>query len=213
MRRPSDIAREDGGTASMEMLLTLPFIFILLVLVVDMGYGWIYKMKTNTAARFAGTTFIRTEPGGNGRRAAELALGEHYSALEIQRLLIDNRRRPEALDNGNGQSSGWNRFAQTLFGWLAGLSSRQSVELTVLRQPPVGTLLGDLPIVTFFAIDGNTWTYDEVPLSLTAMVDRMTDLSSWESQGSGWLGAVVRAVSFFFGFVARGLFWMLGMIP
>lgn len=204
--------RDERGTASMEMLLSLPFIFILLVLVVDMGYGWIYKMKTNTAARFAGTTYIRTE-SGDGRRAAEQAVRTYYSSLELRRLQIDDRRQPDSLDNDDGGQSGWNRFADTLFGWLAGLSSRQLVELSVERRPPVGTLVSEAPITTFFAIDGNTWTYDEIPLSISGLVDRVIEFGGWGRQGDSILTMVFRVVAFFLGYAAKGLFWMLGMYP
>ena len=208
-----DRHRGERGTASMEMLLTLPFYFLVLVLVVDMGYGWIYKMKTNTAARFAGTTYIRTEPGGDGRRAAEQALRTYYSALEIRRMEIDDRRRPDSLDNDDGGQSGWNRIADTLFGWLASISSRQSVELVVERRPPVGTIVSELPITTFFAVDGNTWTYDEVPLSISGLVDRVIEFGQAGNEGGGLLTGLFRIVSFFLGYVAKGFFWMLGMYP
>ena len=208
-----DRDRSERGTASMEMLLSLPFILLVLVLVVDMGYGWIYKVKTNTAARFAGTTYMRTEPGGDGRRAAAQVLRTHYRALEIRSLEISDRPRPESLDSDDGGTSGWNRFADTLFGWLAGLSSRQSVALVVERLPPVGTIVSETPIATFFAIDGNTWTYDEVPLSISGLVDRVIDFGQAGHRGDSLVTGLFRVVSFFLGYTAKGFFWMLGMYP
>lgn len=76
------------------------------------------------------------------------------------------------------------------------LSGRHRLLLSVPRRVPTGTLLPDTPLQVAFAIDGNTWTYAEVPLSLEAL----TDLGTRRSLPVG-----------LFSWVAKGLFWLLGM--
>lgn len=197
----------------MEMLLCLPFLFVLFALVVDMGYGWLVKIETDTAARFVATTLARTKPGEDGDRAARRALEQYYGSLETRTLQLDDEVAADAFLELGGRDPGRGPTVALLFGWLEGLSSRRSVVLTAERRPPVGTLVTDSPVTTYFAIDSGTWTYEEAPLSVSGLVDQVSELASAEREGIGFLGRLFAAVAHFLGFVVRGFFWMLGMYP
>jgi len=76
------------------------------------------------------------------------------------------------------------------------LSGRNDLLLIVPRHVPTGTLLPNTALEVEFSLDGNTWTYAEIPLS----VDALTDLGTRHISP---LSVVAWG--------AKGIFWLLGM--
>ena len=213
MRRPPDRRQHDRGTASMEMLLVLPLLILILVLLVDMGYGWRIRARADVAARFAGTTFVRAEAYDQGWSTTDRALREHYGDLESLDWRAEEQSRIDVFDDGRWVRLDWRRWVNTLGRWIEGLGSQQTVTLIVERRPPIATLVGNQPLSATFGIDGESWTYDEIPLSIPGMVDALTDFGDVGRWGDSIIFAVFRVVAYLIGYAARGFFWVLGMYP
>lgn len=208
-----DGCQRDDGTASMEMLLVLPLLVLILVLLVDMGYGWYVRARADTAARFVGTTFIRAEPYDLGWSTANRAVRAYYGDLENLEFQVEEQARIDVFDDGAWIGLDWRRWVDTLGTWIGGLSSQQTVTLVVERRPPIGSLLTDQPLSATFGLDGESWTYDEIPLSIPGMVDALTDFGDVGQWGDSVILAVFRSLAFIIGYAARGFFWLLGMYP
>lgn len=202
-KRRRNLPQGEAGTASLEALLCLPFVFLVFALVLNVGYGWRVRLRADTAVRFTGTSYVHQLSDGQTPAGAASATEEalrrfYYPQGEAFRLSFDPENAD--LDGAMRDHGGW-LPSGPIFGALhtlgLRLSGRHNVQLTVPRRVPTQTLLPDTPVQVVFAIDGNTWTYAEVPLGLQALTDAGTQHS-------------MTAVSFF-SWVAEGFLWMLGM--
>jgi hypothetical protein len=258
----------ERGTASLEALLCLPFVFLIFALVLDVGYGWVVRLRADAAIRYAGTTYVnllsaRIEPATAQRETEEELRRTYYRAGEDFELDIattsltpqatltgppgsvwanpdsmiyhrDNDRwygrtrhgrfmtEEEAIQAGyraakwgwwSGKPSGVTTDLGTgiseygggaLDGSLLGkletlgsrLSGRNDLLLIVPRHVPTGTLLPDTALEVEFSLDGNTWTYSEVPIGFQALTDA--------GKNSNLAAQIVSLA-------LKGLFWLLGM--
>lgn len=208
--RPS-VRWSEGGTAAMEMLMVLPFLLLLLVLIVNMGAGWLIKIKTNAAARFAATTFVHVPKGRDTNGEVIEAVRTYYSSLERTHIQLGGRIEP-SLNGTLGFQPG--RGSESFTARLTEHSSRRSIDLEVTRRPVVGaTIFEERPTYAFFVVGGKPWTYDQVPLSASGVLDLAVEFGSAEVQGGGVLGYVFGTMSFLFGYAFKGFFWILGMVP
>ena len=205
----------------METILLLPMVFLMIMLLFNMGSAWLTRMKTNTAARFAGTYYVHQIARGDDRGAAliatERAVRDHYfPATEV--LELSASERPQSLDVEENRGL-FQAMAEIVKGWLETFSSRQSLRLSVRRGAPIGDLLPTATVVATFDIDGNTWTHGEIPLTLEALTGQIRDLGKGSADGDGiagvlgpvlrWIGRILGAV---LGTIFKGFFWLLGMI-
>lgn len=181
---PSPPHRE-SGTASMEALMCLPFIAILLVLMVDMGYGQLVRVQTEVATRFAGTSFMRAPDGADRSAHARALLEGHYAELDIRELVFTK-----------GPKSPF-------------MSSRRATHVTVSVDPPFGTLLNATETqASFYALNHRVWNYDRVPLAVGPILDMAHDPKLADRIGSALAGFLSLMASLF-GWLA----WLLGMEP
>ncbi len=72
--------QSEAGTASLETLLCLPFVFLIFALVLDVGYGWVVRLRADAAIRYAGTTYVNLLSAGT-----EPATAEQDTAEELRR--------------------------------------------------------------------------------------------------------------------------------
>jgi TadE-like protein len=258
----------EAGTASLETLLCLPFVLLIFALVLDIGYGWVVRLRADAAVRYAGTTYVNllsagTEPATAERDTEEELRRTYYRDGEDFQLEIATASlAPQAPPSGptgevwaNPDSMIFHRdndrwygrtrrgrfmteeealregYRAAKWGWWSGrpsegisdlgagiheyggelsdssllgtletlgsrLSGRNDLLLIVPRHVPTGTLLPDNPLEVEFSLDGNTWTYAEVPIGFKALTDagKTSNLP-------------VRIISL----ALKGLFWLLGM--
>jgi hypothetical protein len=264
------IRTAEAGTASLEALLCLPFIFLVFALVLDIGYGWVVRLRADAAIRYAGTNYVNllsqgVDPATALGSTEESLRHRYYPAGEDFRLEIDTATlSPQAAAPPPGPGMVWANPDSMIFhrandrwygrtrngrymteddavkagyrearvGWWSGqpgdavpdletgirehggeppsgsvleslrtlgarLSERHDLLLSVPRHVPTRTLLPDTPLSVTFSIDGNTWTYHEIPLSFDALTDVGAHDKNLPAQVLGW--------------GAKGLFWLLGM--
>lgn len=214
-RRPQcpwrDLDHDERGMASMEMLLGLPFLALILVLSIDAAAVFLFRIETDVATRFAGTTYLHADEGSAGRVAAAAAVDRYYDRLDFVRLEARDRPDRDAYD---GEESGWtNRFASRLSDWLAGFGRKISIDAESAVRLPVGSRLSASPVQARFVVVGGTWTYEEVPLSTSGLVDQLTELGSANSQGTSLWRRILGWLARIGGFALEGFFWLLGMYP
>jgi hypothetical protein len=204
---PTLRSHTERGTASMEALLCLPFVLLIFALSLNVGYGWLVRLKAEAGARYAVERYlVLTERPGNESKAQQrvreevqhlyfpnggaitLAIGTSGSDLE------GSMRREHAT---SGVLTILRRFAHKL-------SGRTEAVLTAPRRVPTRTLLPDTPVRVFYAMDGKTWTHEEIPLTL----DAMTDAGKENTLPAG-LNVLVGAISW----AGEKFFQLLGMEP
>ena len=178
-------AGSEDGTASMETLLSLPFIFILLVLVVDLGYGQVIRIKAQGAVRFAGTSFMRAPDGVDRAGHAKDLLRTHYAGLQMEdSVFVKGPKSPFR-------------------------TSRRLTHLTVAVEPLFGTILTAGQVkASFIVLNYRVWNYDKVPLAVGPVLDMAKDPKLAKYIG-GFLAGLLATLATFFGWIA----WFLGMKP
>ncbi len=196
-------ARDERGTASLEAMLCLPFVFLIFALILNLGYGWVMRMKADAAARFAGTYHAHLP-------LDQLFFGE---APEGLRELVQQKYFPHSepivlhvyvshVDVGGPIDEPLLKRILAELRWM--FSGRRTVFLGVPRQVPTGTLLPSTPVEVMFDIDGNTWTHREMPLRIDTLTDGPTNAGL-----PPVVGEALRTI----GYVLKKFFWLLGMRP
>lgn len=163
-------ARRDDGTASMETLLCLPFMLVLLVAVVDLGFANVVRIKAQGAVRFAATSHLRAPVGSDRSRFAAEQLERFYGGLELGTPLLV--RGPDSPV----------------------LGKRRLTRITAPVDPPFGTFLtaGEIE-ASFLVMDHKVWTYNKVPLAVGPLLRKARNPRLDDYVGSE-LGAVIRAL-------------------
>lgn len=196
----------------------LPFVFLILALLIDFGFGWLKRLEVQAAARFAGDQYVVQQARSLERDRASYVVRQgvhtHYFNLEDAVTLnlsdgetevrLQGNARTELGSNGGGLVDG-------ILDWIEDFSDRQYVHLSVESPLPVGTLLPHEPISAVYVIDGNTWPHQQVPISVQgitgeapAVDDALND--SGKAPGGGFVKKAVQ-------WVLKGFFWILGMRP
>lgn len=196
-------------------MLLLPFVFLIFALILNVGYGWVLRIKADAAVRFSGTYYVHLQSvdHANPAGATEQAVRKHYFDDDPEvRLTVGKEAKSldEVKSQGDEHISGGGYDVGAvgkILGFLGDLTakagSRQKFQLTVPRHPPTGTLLPASDAHAYFQIDGNTWTHGEVPLTLSALTDVGTYVD--DSALKTALGIISAPL--------RGFFWLLGMEP
>jgi hypothetical protein len=193
----------------MEALLCLPFLFLILALTVNLGYGWLVRLKAEAGVRLAVSHYVTLTVAGTSSQEAEAEARElvqqaYFRGLEPIELDV---RVDYANLSGRIEREGTGVSEEALAPLRRlgrKLSGRTKARLVVPRRVPTRTLLPDTPVVVSYDLDGGTWTHAEIPLTL----DAMTGLEGENSLPSG-LGWLTGAISW----VGEKFFQLLGMEP
>jgi|GEM_PF-4829035 len=196
----------------------LPFVFLILALLIDFGFGWLKRLEVQSAARFAGDQYVVLQARSLERNRATQVVRDgvhaHYFNLEDTVTLNLSDRgteiRLEESAGTDGGSAGGSLIAG-LLDWIEGFSDRQHVHLEVESPLPIGTLLPHEPVYAAYVVDGNTWPHQQVPISvrgITGEVPAVNDAlnKSTDPPGGSFIKQAVQ-------WALKGFFWLLGMRP
>lgn len=189
MRHPR-FSRDDSGTSSLEVVLVLPFVALLLVVALNLSGTPIKKMQAHMASRFAGTTYTRLLTVEDMR---PIATGETNKAFAAAY---------PGVQLGIGSSG-------TIFSSPVGALGGRTVT-TARTKPPrtVGRWTYARPATSRFVIEGVTWTYDDIPISLEDAPYALQQLTNALASAVG-VGGLSPMISGMF-FAIRGVFWIFG---
>lgn len=211
MYSSGDIFSAEDGTASMEVLLCLPFVVLVLVLIFDMGYGWETRMKAEGAVRYAMSWVALNEDTANPSNSENT----EKATAEVKRHYFPDARRVTVVRRGSifnlkdlrgdfkaalNSTSIWRMMG--FFGRLS--SGRRNVELKVIPNNSSSGLLRIQHMATHYAMDFGTWHHDVAPLTLEGVTDNMIDNE---------LPSIIDKVTTIAGLAFRGFFYLLGMQP
>lgn len=201
------------GTASLEAVLMLPFVFLVLALTINLGFGWLLRVRIESASRFGGDHYVRqiaerVEEATAAERSREATRRFYFPSNPGYRLTVGG----EASDVDIGEKvekveGGW---VEKMSGFVARIRSRHQVRVAAHLDVPTGTLLEAREITSWYVVDGNTWTHREIPLSTQGLVDGIGAFADQLSDGNrmvGILGGIVKAI----GWGVASFLWVLGM--
>ena len=154
--------REAAGSAALEVLMLIPFIVLIWMLIVNMGYNGFRHRMAQAALRMAAFDFVANISLKNREEAAR------DTESRVNQLMFPGETGAAkftfASSHGiSGDES--NKAAQGLQdsqGMLAKASSRESVAITVTRNPPYADLFPRTGIGRTYIVASNTWTYCEL---------------------------------------------------
>jgi hypothetical protein len=147
------LAARERGSAAFEVLLLMPFILLIWMLLTNMSYSGIRHIKSKAAMNLAAFQFaagLSTLDREGSRKAAENTVNQLFPTGE----------NPASL-TVNDQGGNPNGFPDDQ-GLLGGASSRQTVRLSVMRDPPYADLFDRVPLRDELIVAANTWTYCEM---------------------------------------------------
>ena len=146
--------RRQRGSAALEVLLLLPFILLIWLLLVDMSYNGVRRIKSQTGLHLAAFQYVDALATSN--RAAAQKTAE----AAVNQSAFPGEQKPATLFvSGEGGNSGGFKDDQ---GLLGSASSREVIRLSVARTPPYGDVLPRTPIDDRLVVASNTWTYCEM---------------------------------------------------
>jgi hypothetical protein len=187
---PAAKAEDASGVAMLEFVLILPFVWIVLVLVLNAGQVFLERQRTFVAVREVG---IRHTAQFSSNPDAEMA---PYAADVVRQVLLPRRmtavvgERGEAgecpRDGQRATSEPLNdAFKDDVLGLLRGfqdilmkVSSSRSYEIRAQGPPMAGGLMSRRVYRACFAIDGGPWTNDQTggPLDwLKSLIGEIAD--------------------------------------
>jgi len=148
----------------LEFVLMLPFIWIVLVLILDFGQGFLERQRTMVAAR---EIAIRSAQGAGGDVVQDVArdvLSPRGMTASFAASDGGTCPREPSMDEGSlnsvfGMDLGW--IGSAVSGAMGRLSRTTVYEVTAQGRPISGRLLEPGVYQACFAIDQGTWTHDE----------------------------------------------------
>jgi Flp pilus assembly protein TadG len=157
------------GSAALEVLLLIPFILLIFMLLLNMGYNSERKRKALAALRLGGATYVTKLTTTNAQQAESAA-----------QSLINSQIFP-------GESNAANLYFSTSTNKPAGFedeknimakaSSRVNLGVDVKRNPPYVDLVDRSDVTGTFTVSSNTWTFCELKDSDTAFGDLLNGLN------------------------------------
>jgi hypothetical protein len=142
------------GSAALEVLLLIPFIVLIWMLLVNMGYNGFRHRSAQSALRLGAFEFVSglsTMNRQKSSQAAENSVNEIYFKNEDKAATL-------SFSGQNGVPS----QVQDNDGILANASSRETVAISVKRKPPYADLFPNTPLQGALIVASNTWTYCEM---------------------------------------------------
>jgi len=195
----TEFSRDDRGTAALETVLLMPILALLLVIAFNLAPAPIKKIEAHSSARFAGNTRARLST------VADLAGQSSTLALSAAR------------NSYPGVTIGIGSTATIWSSPVGALGNR--TRTTSRTKPPVriGNIFSFGPATSTFVIEGVTWTYDDIPISLSEFPKAMSSLASAFSSAIGLgstvssaVGGVIRVILEFFWLLGRAALYMVG---
>ena len=150
--------RRQAGSAALEVLLLIPFILLIFMLLLNMGYNSERKRKTLASLRLGGAMYVTNLTTMNAQQASDsaesLVNNEIFRGQNDATLIFstDKTIPQSATDQGFKDDEGL----------LAGASSRVKLRAEVKRNPPYVDLVDRSPAIAEYSVSTNTWTYCEM---------------------------------------------------
>ena len=148
------IAKRESGSAALEVLLLLPFILLIFMLLLNMGYNSERKRKTLAALRLGGFTYVDNLAKMNAQQAESAA----ESLVNGQIFKGESNAANLYFSTSKNKPSGFNDD-QNLLGKA---SSRITLGVDVKRNPPYVDLVNRSDIKATYIVSTNTWTFCEM---------------------------------------------------
>lgn len=152
--------RRQPGSAALEVLLMFPFILLIWMLVVNMGYNGMRYRMAQEGLRLGAFQFVAGRSTMTRDEAAKAA-----NATVNQATFPGEETAAKLAFSGQSGVSG--EAKQELAGveddgLLSKASSRVTVSIAVTRDPPYGDLFPRTEIQGRYVVASNTWTYCEM---------------------------------------------------
>lgn len=196
------------GTAALETLLMLPFVFLLIVLLLNMGQAWLSRLKADRATRFAATYYVHLRStgleSGPALSATRRTVQEGGYFAQVEDLELKTTQSSKELEPPQGGII--DRFGNILLGWLSNFSHRHRIELSAPVMPAAGNLMPASTMQADMEIDGNTFTNQEVNLSIEGLLDLLGEGGRLDG------GFILNAIRGLLKAVFKSFFWLLGMV-
>ena len=151
-RAPRD--KSNRGSAAIEVLLLIPFIVLIMMLLVNMGYNGFRHRSTQAALRLAAFDFVAglsTMSREKSAQAAESSINQAFFAGEDKAATVTFSGQKGVASQMEGNS-----------GFLADMSSRETAAISVKRSPPYADLFPNTDLRAGLILASNTWTYCEM---------------------------------------------------
>jgi len=145
--------RSERGSAMMEFVLSLPFLWLIIALALGFGAGVLSRHRLTVVVREHG--FTDASDANLPQREAELLRAMRFSgAYSVQ-------------NTGSGLGGGGG--LDLVRGLLAKASNAHKLCFEGSRRPTV-KVLPQIAVSACFEVDSNFWTYDETKDERTAMI-------------------------------------------
>jgi len=172
--------RRQRGDSMAEFVLVLPFIWIILVLTVDFADMLLARQRVLVSIREVAWRHLQlVGTGVGGAKASDedrlsTAVDQvNREILGTRKLAGQFRRFPVEFGEVNSGAGGSPDLAAGEVGsFLGGLSGAQRYTVEVDYGPVFGTLVPSRNLEASFFVDGNPWTYRELPGGYMGMLGR-----------------------------------------
>lgn len=148
--------RRDRGAAALEVLLLIPFIVLIWMLIVNMGYNGFRHRMAQASLRFASFEFVDNMATMNRQDAAKAAASAANSAF------FDGENEPAKFQFTDQKGAPQDPGIEDETRLLANASSRETGTISLRRSPPYADLFPRTDIGGRYIIASNTWTYCEM---------------------------------------------------
>lgn len=153
-RLPRVRSESQRGSAALEVLLLIPFIVLIWMLLVNMGYNGFRHRSAQAALRLGAFEFVSGLSLMNRQKSAEAAENT------VNQIFFSGEGKAATL-TFSGQK-GVPSQVEDNDGLLADASSRETVAISVKREPPYADLFPNTPLRGGLIVASNTWTYCEM---------------------------------------------------
>lgn len=157
------LSRRHGqpGSAALEVLLIFPFIVLIWMLIVNMGYNGMRHRMAQAGLRLGAFQFVAgtsTMNRDEAAKAAESAVNQAMFPGEDKAAKLSFSGQSGVSGEANQELAG----VKDDEGLLSKASSRVTVSIAVTRDPPYGDLFPRTEIQGRYIVASNTWTYCEM---------------------------------------------------
>jgi len=159
-------AAAPDGSAMLEFILVLPFIFIVLVLIFNFGQAFLARHRALVAVREIGLRHSAALADSNDGSLFQNTARQVESEILAPRGMTANvERTPNgtcpAAAGEQADSSFLSSAFKVMGGLLGRVSSSSTYDITVTAPPLTGRLLAGQSFRACFAVDSGTWTKRE----------------------------------------------------
>jgi hypothetical protein len=154
--------RGSRGSAALEVLMLIPFIVLIWMLIVNMGYNGFRERMAQAALRMGAFQFVTAMSTMNRQESAKAV------ASMVNQAMFSGENDPAkfSFSGQSGLSSEASNAAGADLkdeqGLLSKASSRETVTISVARNPPYADLFPRTDLQGSYIVASNTWTYCEM---------------------------------------------------